>query len=269
MSVYASAIPIGAGRALVFGGDASGDDRFPTQSSNDSSFLLDVTIANRAPVARWTHLRAGDQPSRRQSAFSISATDELVTRVWLYGGYRADGSGAMYDELWSMEVPTNQATTPREGWRILSGGVGLRPPAMADGTAVMMLASDGSPRIVLMGGSQVDSTGASSLVDLGQIWMFTPTARDGVWSRVVIPNPPVTRRGHIAIAVDSTKIWIQGGRNLDGSEVYSDGAILDLNTRTWTATAAGGTQAWGQLAQKIGDVVVITGGEVSKSNDCG
>lgn len=174
----------------------------------------------------------------------------------------------MYDELWSMEVPTNQTTTPREGWRI-SSGVGLRPPAMADGTAVMVTASDGSLRVVLVGGSQVDSTGASSLVDLGQIWMFTPSTRDGTWSRIVIRNPPLARRGHIAIAVDPTKIWIQGGRNLDGSEVYSDGAILDLNTRTWTPTAVGGSRAWGQVAQKIGEVVLIAGGGFSKLNDCG
>lgn len=143
---------------------------------------------------------------------------------------------------------------------------------MADGTAVLISASDGSPRIVLMGGSQIDSTGASSLVDFGQIWMFNPSTPVGEWTRVVVPSPPIApiaRRGHSAIAVESTKIWIQGGRNLDGSEIYSDGAILDLNTRTWTPTSVGGTRAWGQTGQMVGDVVLIAGGRSSKLDDCG
>lgn len=167
----------------------------------------------------------------------------------------------MYDELWTMELPTNQATTPREGWRLQGGGVGLRPPAMADGTAVLMNAQDGSPRVVLMGGRQIDVTGMSSLVDFGQIWMFGA----GAWTRIVVPSPPIARRGHLAVAVSSSRIWIQGGRNLDGTEIFSDGAILDLNAQTWTPTAAGGSRAWGQVVQRIGDVLLITGGDFRRN----
>lgn len=279
-TIYASAAPLDDSRALLFGGDATGDPAFPTQTTSDSSFVLDVLPAfiTSSMVTRWGHPSSlwGGQPARRESAFMLSATNGTVTKVWMYGGRRSDGSGTMLDELWELTIDLSSRgsalSSPSEGWRSLSTS-GSWPGAMSEGTAVLLTSPAGEAELWLFGGVQIDAQGIPQLVPLDTIHIYTPSTSS--WSTVAVTNPPAARRDHVAVAL-AGGVWIQGGRNLDGSTVFGDGALLSfsgLARGSWTATASGGGARWGHVAQNVGGTAVLAFGTSplpSKSrNDAG
>ncbi|KAK4336077.1 Kelch-type beta propeller domain containing protein [Rhodotorula toruloides] len=261
---YASFVPLSSSSTLFFGGDASSDPSFAVQTGNDSSWLLSLTSTSTSLTPSWTHETAAlwpNQPERRESAFTASATNGTLTRAWVFGGQRADGSGMSFGEMWELQVTVDAkggVSAPR--WAMWSGTGG--PPSTYDGTAVLVPStqSNAMPSIYLIGGVQVVD-GTSTLAPLDSVWVFTPNARlgGGSWAQVKMRNAPSGRRGHVAVEVGAGKIWIQGGRSADGSMVLSDSAVLDTQKKTWTRTKAG-QQVWGQSAAMVGETVVMAFG---------
>ncbi|KPV73952.1 uncharacterized protein RHOBADRAFT_54536 [Rhodotorula graminis WP1] len=273
---YASLVPLSSSAALFFGGDASSDPAVAVQTGNDSSWLLDLappsstTTTSDTLVPSWSHETAAlwpSQPQRRELAFTASATNGTLSRAWLYGGQRPDGSGTTFAELWELEVTVGRdgaLDSPRwAAWEADDAGADV-PPPMYDGTAVLVPGAKSTdlPSVYLVGGAQVDQ-GTASLVDLSRMWAFTPdsTLGGGSWALVETSGAkvPPARRGHVAVAVGGGKVWVQGGRSLDGSTVLDDAWILDTRRKRWTE-ARKGAQVWGHSAAMVGETVVLTFG---------
>lgn len=136
---------------------------------------------------------------------------------------------------------------------------------MYDGTAVLLPASSDSPTalpsIFLIGGIQSSPGGATVLSDLSTAWVFEPADRlaGGRWQKIKLANAPSDRRGHVAVPFGTGAIWIQGGRSLDGSTVYSDAAVLDVSRRRWS-TATEGQAVWGHSAAAVGETILLAFG---------
>lgn len=261
---YSLLVPLSSSSALFFGGDASSDPSVAVQTGNDSSWLLSLTSTSTSLTSSWTHEMAAlwpSQPERRELALTASAGNGTLTRAWVFGGQRADGSGMAFGETWELQVAVDamgRVSMPR--WTMWTGTGG--PPPTYDGTAVLVPSTQANamPSIYLVGGVQsVDS--ASTLAPLDSIWVFTPNARlgGGSWAQVKMRNAPDGRRGHVAVDVGAGKIWIQGGRSADGSTVLSDSAVLDTQKKTWSKTKAG-QRVWGQSAAMVGETVVMAFG---------
>ncbi|GAA5866628.1 hypothetical protein JCM1840_002409 [Sporobolomyces johnsonii] len=272
ISAYGSLVPLSSSSALFFGGDATGDPTESVQTANDSSWLLALSSTSASSstsslTATWAHQAASSwpsQPQRRENAYTASATNGTLSRVWIYGGVRADGSGTAFSELWELQVPVSSAdgfaSASQAQW---AGGAGKGgPPAMYDGTAVLVPSSTSGaqPSIYLVGGVQI-LNGVESVVSLSSVWVYTPTdaLAGGSWSQVSASNAPTGRRGHVAVDVGNGKIWIQGGRSADGTQVMSDGAVLDTKKGSWTTTSEG-EQVWGHAAAMVGETVVLAYG---------
>ncbi|GAA5966944.1 hypothetical protein JCM21900_004291 [Sporobolomyces salmonicolor] len=272
ISAYGSLVPLSSYSALFFGGDATGDPTESVQTANDSSWLLSLSSTSASSsttslTAAWTHEAASSwpsQPQRRESAYIASATNGTLSRVWIFGGVRADGSGTAFSELWELQVPVSSTdgspSASQAQWAAWGGKGG--PPAMYDGTAVLVPSSTsgGQPSIYLVGGVQMQN-GAESIVPLSSVWVYTPTdaLAGGSWSQMSVSNAPTGRRGHVAVGVGNGKIWIQGGRSADGTQVMSDGAVLDTKKGRWMTTSQG-EQVWGHAAAMVGETVVLTYG---------
>lgn len=263
LSAYGSALALSSTTAIFFGGDATGDATEIVQSGNDSSWLLSYPTSGSQ---NWTHeaARWAGQPMRRELAYAASATNGTVSKGWIFGGLRSDGSGVGLSELWEVQLGVGKAGLVSGGvWQQSVPSAATAPPAMWDGQAVLVpsTTTGGLPSIYLVGGVQIVD-GVTSLVSMSSIWMLTPSDSlgSGSWSQVAVADAPEARRGHVAVEVGDGKIWIQGGRTLDGSAVRSDSAVLDTRTGTWT-TAAVGAAVWGQSAVLIGETVLMAFGE--------
>lgn len=261
LSQFSSSVALSASAALTFGGDATGSTTSVVQTLNDSSWLLSIPTSSSL-VPTWTQEATSwaNEPERRQEAYAASATNGTASRAWVFGGLKADGSGTAFDELWELglAVGSGGAVSLGGGWAM--GIVG--PPAMYDGTAVLLPSdSGGEPSIYLVGGVQFE-TGTTTIASLADVWVFTPTVAlaGGSWTQLATTNAPVGRRGHVALDIGDGKIWIQGGRSVDQATVYSDAAVLDTRTRVWTTVAAG-AQVWGHSAVLVGSTVVLAFGE--------
>lgn len=257
---YGTALPLSATTALIFGGDATGDPNIAVQTAADSSWILSTT-ASLTPS--WVHEAnnwAG-QPTRRQNFYSTSFLNGSTSTTWIYGGIPADGSGTPLSELWSLKMAVDGldgvSLESGGGWIQTSTAAGAaNPPAMYDGAAVMVPSTNGGePSIYLVGGVQIIGQ-TTTISPLSTLWLYTPSASGGSWTSIATKNAPPSRRGNIALAVAGGKIWIQGGRSLDGTTVMSDGAIFDPATKVWSSTSTGGSSVWGHSAVLVGDTVV-------------
>lgn len=254
-TVYGTALPLAGSRGIIFGGDATGDASIVVQSNNDSAWFLSST-----PTLAFIHSppAALAQPARRQSVYSASLMNEGLSRCWVYGGTKADGSGQVLSELWEYaETPMGAA------WTLVRPlDTSSVPLPMYGGTAVVV-----GSTIFFIGGVQVNTDVSTNLVDLSTVTVFTPstTFGQGSWSTLRTTAPPRGRRDHIALSIGNGEIWIQGGRDAAGGQVLADGAILDTVTGAWRSTFAGGNAAWGQSAAMVGSVVVIVFGARASS----
>jgi hypothetical protein len=192
-----------------------------------------------------------------------------MTRSWIYGGLRSDGSGIGFDELWEMRyydsdnrVEWIKSNTPTN---LESGGGG----GMYDGVAVLVpnsSSSSGEPSIYLLGGIE---SSLNSLASFSTIHYFVPsnTNMDSVvWLNVstISESPsPSPRRGHSAVYLGNSKIWISGGRNLNGDLVYSDSWILDLNEKIWTRVSDASEPSWSSSTIVLGETVLTSFGQFS------
>ncbi|BGP42640.1 hypothetical protein JCM10449v2_006652 [Rhodotorula kratochvilovae] len=269
IAAYASLVPLASTSALFFGGDASSDPTVAVQTGNDSSWLLSLfPSASSALSSTWTHETAAlwpAQPQRRENAYTASATNGTLSRAWLYGGQRPDGSGTTFAELWELQVSVGvrgSVSAPR--WAAWSGA-GEAPPPMYDGAAVLVPSAGGGaaamPAVYLVGGVQV-AAGSAALADLATVWAFTPSDAlgGGAWAQVETAGAaPTGRRGHVAVEIGGGRIWIQGGRSLDGATVLRDAWVLDTRRKRWSEVEEG-EQVWGHSAVRVGETVVLAFG---------
>lgn len=260
MAAYGIGLPMSGSSAIVFGGDATGDPSEAVHTLNDSSWVLSFP-SSAAVLPTAIHEIAGwaNQPQRRQLVYGTSATNGIISRAWIFGGLQSDGSGIPNAELWELAVVLDPiggiSVGVGGGWARWMGTGG--PPAMYDGVAVLVPRATGEPSLYLIGGTQVMG-GLTTLTDMSSIWSYTPSTSlaGGSWSQVRTTNAPIARRGHVAVVTPGGSIWLQGGRSLDGTVVYSDSAMLDLGSSTWTAASAG-QQVWGHSAVVVGQTVVL------------
>ncbi|GAA5972458.1 hypothetical protein JCM11641_001855 [Rhodosporidiobolus odoratus] len=270
-AAYASFLPLSSSDGLFFGGDATGDAAFAVQTGNDSSWLLSLPSASTATdssPAAWSYESAAtwpSQPERRELAYTASATNGTFSRAWVYGGQRADGSGTTFAELWELSTPLSadgSVNAAEATWRQVETA-GQAPPAMFDGTAVLVPSSTSGalPSIYLVGGV-TSVSGTASAASLAEIYIFTPSpsVATGTWSSLSCSGSlPTGRRGAAAVHIGDGKIWIHGGRSSDGQTVYGDAAVLDTKRGRWTSVSEGEV-GWGRSAQMVGETVVLAFG---------
>ena len=264
--------------ALGFGGDSTGDPRVPIQTERDSSWTLKVSVSNstdRIIEGVWKS-RSGEpgwvnQPERRELFYSTSAMSikEGLSRSWIYGGLRADGSGLGFNEMWEMRVGLEDQGMEQVEWAKWEGKGGPKGQGLNDGTAVLVPSSNGGlPTIYMIGGVE---TSDNTLVSFNEISTFTPGSSlgTGSWSTFTTTttststNVPQGRKGHSALYLGSGKIWLGGGRSLDGSLVWSDSWILDLGEKSWTRMSDLKEGVWGASTVVLGETVLMSFGELS------
>ena len=244
--------PLNSTSLLLFGGD--GSPIVPIQTNNDSAFIVHLggSAINRT-VSYQTAPITWNQPMRR--VYHTSESDGQGS-VWIVGGERADGSGIVLDQQWSVDTTVS---APSFQFAPLS------PPGSLVG-ATSNLLSDGT--LLLLGG--VDASGQlQSMQDLyaysrkSKTWTQTTTSTSSTLSSRA-PAFPAPRRDHIAVGLPDQRLFIQGGASADLSTVYSDAWILDwsVNPPVWTLlnSTGGPGPRFGHSAVAYGREVVISFG---------
>ena len=278
MNAWGGLVALSNEGALGFGGDSTGDPRVPIQTERDSSWTLKVSLSNSTDqviegVWKLRTLEPGwvNQPERRESFYSTSAMSikEGLSRSWIYGGLRADGSGLGFNEMWEMRVGLEDQGMEQVEWAKWEGEGGPKGQGLNDGTAVLVPSSNGGlPTIYMIGGVE---TSENTLVSFNEISTFTPGSSlgTGSWSTFTTTttststNVPQGRKGHSALYLGSGKIWLGGGRSLDGSLVWSDSWILDLGEKSWTRMSDLKEGVWGASTVVLGETVLMSFGELS------
>ncbi|KAJ1547205.1 hypothetical protein HK405_006464, partial [Cladochytrium tenue] len=172
------------------------------------------------------------------AAASYSVTDDL-TSVALGDTY--------YLDLAAVENSV-------DSWTSMSSA----PPAMFAHKAALV--PDGT--LFLVGGISVEH-GLAQLVDMGFVWRYDPQA--GYAKFPLTSNSiylPDGRIGHSLVVLNSSSyIYMFGGRNLDGSVVYSDLWQLDIYNLDWTLLHNGSVPArYDHVAVNVqGSMVVAFG----------
>ncbi|KAK4046755.1 hypothetical protein OIV83_005860 [Microbotryomycetes sp. JL201] len=266
-----AAVAMSSTSAVFFGGDASGDLTVASPLMNDSAWLLTCS-ASSPPLQSWIHAARNwaTQPLRRESVYSASASNGTVSRAWFFGGLRTDKSGVSFNEMWesqiNVDVENNDAIEPSTGrwqqWQPSSNDV--VPPDMWDGQAVVVPSQKVGemPSVWIIGGAQLYNGQQERLVSMSNVWVYTPSLDLGQGSWDVVPisgSSPNGRRGLAAVALGNGQIWIQGGRSLDGTQVFGDSAVLDTVKRRWSS-ASDGPVVWGHSATILGETVLMAFG---------
>lgn len=182
------------------------------------------------------------------SAASIMPPPPLLGLYGLPGGQKADQSGISFRECWQFQ-PTAPPSAPASfnlvnaDWPDL---VGHRTLLLANGT------------LLLLGGY---SPSLNSLLPFSELWLIDTTVTSPTWRSVIVQGTvPTPRRGFAAVLLDGGKLLIHGGADAPMQTVYSDGAILDLTSMSWS-TAEGMSSVLGprheHLAVGLGSQVMF------------
>ncbi|KAF9510296.1 hypothetical protein BS47DRAFT_1348219 [Hydnum rufescens UP504] len=207
-------------RILAFGG--YGGPPMPIETYPDSAWLLTNLTGAIGPT--WVAQPPGwaNEPIRRMY-HTATAVDG---KVWITGGEKADGSGLGFNTTYQY-VP---AVT------FLSSGsfnpVASDIPEMVGHGSILL--SNGT--LVLFGGY---STSQSALLPLSQLWMLDTKSPGSSWTSVAISGTiPSPRRNFAYALLDGGKILVHGGSDAPFQSVFSDGAILDIGSRSWSVVDA-------------------------------
>jgi hypothetical protein len=233
--------------AIQFGGDET-DIALPTAA--DSAYMLSIPLSPSSGSMTFKQEEAGwaSEPMRRIRHASASLTTDDNTHLFIHGGLRNDFSGMAFAELWVFTACTNRSSATCSAlespiWAQITAESG--PPPLFDHTATL-LQLDGQYVLILIGG--IDATvSQTTLSPITSIYLFTfgSDLQSGTWSTIpVTGSAPSSRHGHIAVALNSTSILIHGGASGDSSELYSDLAILTLESATsasWSSVSSSGT----------------------------
>ena len=250
--------PLNSTSLLLFGGD--GSPVVPVQTGNDSAYIVHLSNTNsNRTVSYQTAPTTWNQPMRR-----IYHTSESNSRgsVWIVGGEKADGSGLVFDQQWSIDStassPTFQLASPSPPGSL----VGSTSTLLSDGTLLLLGGADASGSLQSFQNLYAYSTNSRT-------WTQTPTkasSSQALSARQAdsTSNFPMPRRNHIAVSLPNQRVLIQGGASEDLSTVYSDAWILDwsVDPPVWSELDATGGPGprFGHAAVAYGSQVLISFG---------
>ncbi|KAH9816243.1 hypothetical protein DFH28DRAFT_1125709 [Melampsora americana] len=253
---------------LSFGGSASSSSNL-TGSDSSSIISLPSSPSGQSNLARITQQSSdwAQQPIRRihHSTNSASGPDSL--RIWTLGGQHADGSQAVFDELWQYSA---SHSSPQSGtWSACPPA----PQAIYDHSSVTLIDSSSVVRLYVIGGMGENG----KLVDMKHLYRFTPdlssSSCSGVWETIELTGTsiPSPRRGLSVVGLSATQLMLFGGASASASDVYSDLWILDLTQLSWSQlsnTGATGAPSarWGHSMARVGQRIIITFGYGSSGN---
>ncbi|GAC98396.1 hypothetical protein PHSY_005990 [Pseudozyma hubeiensis SY62] len=246
--------PLNSTSLLLFGGD--GSPLVPVPTGNDSAYIIHLGGSQSNRTAAYQPVPASwNQPMRRMHHTSES---NAQGSVWIIGGERADGSGLIFDQQWTIDT-----TSTSPSFQLISSP----PPGSLVGSTSTML-SDGT--LLLLGG--LDASG--QLQSMQNLYAYSSKSK--TWSQTVTQtsanstistrqsNSPAPRRGHIAVSLPNQRVFIQGGASADLSTVYSDAWILDwsVNPPIWSMidSTDGPGQRFGHSAVAYGREILISFG---------
>lgn len=260
---YASLAPLlDQTTILSFGGSASSSSNL-TGSDSSSIISLPTSPSGQSNLALITQQTSdwAQQPIRRIRHSTNSASGPDSSRIWTLGGQRADGSQAVFDELWQYSA---SHSSPQSGtWSACPPA----PQAIFDHSSVTLIDSTNVVRLYVIGGMG----GNGKLVDMKNLYRFTPdltsSSCSGVWDTIQLTGAsiPPPRRGLSVVGLSPTQLMLFGGASLSASDVYSDLWILDLTQLSWSQlsnTGATGAPSprWGHSMARVGQRIIITFG---------
>lgn len=247
---FATLSPISTSSLMLFGGD--GSPQVPIQTRNDSLYFIDLIAPSGSDANYSASWRRGDdswsQPMRRVYASSESASDG---RYWLVGGERADGSGIVLPESWTVDTSSgNHHFAALEA-----------PPGSLVGHTSTFL-NDGT--LLLLGGQ--DASGQLQSLESVNAYDTKKNAWRNVSTTSSSGNSPRPRRGHVAVSLPSQRIFLHGGApDAAMTTALDDAWILDWshNPPRWSQIAADAEQPsgrFGHSAVAYGRKVAMTFG---------
>lgn len=183
----------------------------------------------------WVEVSTLNAPVGRQGHGAAWTGRAMV----VFGGRNASGllsDGGLYDPVqdrWTA-LPTAQAPSARSGATVLWTGSGI-----------------------LVWGGETASAGDAT----GALLRFDVNGNPLAWESLPLLSGFASRSGHVA-AWDGQRLVVWGGRSM-GRQLLSDGAVLDVGTRTWTLMTAVGAPTARYQASGVwtGDELLVFGGQ--------
>ncbi len=141
--------------------------------------------------------------------------------VWITGGERADGSGIVLDQQWTIDTTDSSPSFQLVPSSPPGSLVGSTSTMLSDGTLLLLGGMDASGQLQSMQNLYAFSSKSAT-------WSQTATQTASSSAQVARQNAfPAPRRDHIAVSLPDQRVFIQGGASADLSTVYSDAWILD------------------------------------------
>ena len=183
----------------------------------------------------WEAVTTLNAPAARQGHGAAWTGRAMV----VFGGRNASGllnDGGIYDpaqDQWTA-LPTNLAPSARAGATVTWTGSGL-----------------------LVWGGETATVGDAT----GALLRFDTNGNPLAWESLPMFSGFAGRSGHVA-GWDGQRLMVWGGRTV-GRQLLSDGAVLDLGTRTWTSMAGAGAPTARYQASGLwtGDELLVFGGQ--------
>lgn len=200
---------------LLLGGDVGTNGQ---SSSSDSSYIVSFNPSNSTVYVSQQQARSTSQPARRIHHAATSGSGA----VYITGGQKPDGSGAVLDEV----------------HRFTAAGGFEQLPGLPRGVFhhVSVLLPNGT-LLVLAGAAMSPETGNTVLLPLSTIYRLDVIAASPVWSTVTLQSlSPTGRRGAAAALIgDGYTLFLTGGADATLQQVFADSWTLDLTTLVWTS----------------------------------
>jgi hypothetical protein len=198
----------------------------------------DVTAAGAVydtSTGAWAPIATAGAPTWHTGSLRFVAGRQLV----ILGGEGVEGERHRYDldtKTWTSNNPqgdSNPAVISTEslntslGWTSSTGFVA-------------------GNLIVVLPGQIYTNNGT---VGNGDAWLYDPSTDK--WTKAAAFPPGM--RNNAAIAAAGSKLLVWGGQSADGSQLLSDGAVLDTVANRWTATPSAGAPAARSIAHAAAD----------------
>ena len=234
-------------RALVFGGDGGPD--MPIETNADSAWILNSNSF------KWTWETANwaGEPIRRMYHSAASSSKS----VWITGGQKADGSGIAFQDTIEFSGSGNNAA-----FVTLPAPNGTLPLDLLGHRSIMLP----SGMLFVLGGY---SPSQSALISMSVLHYLDTTSNTPTWGNLTLQGEVPSPRRNFAIALlSNNQILIHGGGDATLQNLYSDGAILNLQMTpiSWVSAPALGDTLGAfidHMAIGVGNSVLFGFGEHS------
>lgn len=205
---------------LSFGGD--GGWALASDTSADSAWLLSIDSGSNNYT--FTHEATGwaDEPTRRVQSSCASAHNA----AFITGGTSGDGSSTPYSEVYMFNATTSTFTA-----------LSALPLALYHHVSVLL--TNGT--LVVFGGVYISPETANPTLSTS-LYTLDTTSSTAEWNTLTINGTtPTKRRGASVTLNDNGMIFIFGGANVDLTEVYGDGWLLNPTNLVFTEVLTSST----------------------------